>query len=297
MGRRACGVARSRAPPPGGAPRRSRSPGRSRRDLLLFITRPRPAAPVNTSLRRVIHRRLTAGAAARAARLGGPAGAGSGAGPAGAGPRGGARELRAPLPVPPLPPLIPWAPQSWGTSPSAHFPSTWVSHQARLCRIWAPRWGAPGQAGRSLHSHRARAAVRADPRWQLGWSRPAPALPSPPRFLVCAARRSEPPPVRGSHRWRLGQVLAPGRRQARGCCCVHSLGSRAPSGGVLNYHSQSQEETSSRLRGCGVGFATRHRGLGQSHARSGPGKKQVGEARSGRSMRRPQLARLREWET
>lgn len=41
----------SRAPPEGGAPRRQEAPRGLAENLLLFITRPRPEAPVNTFLR------------------------------------------------------------------------------------------------------------------------------------------------------------------------------------------------------------------------------------------------------
>lgn len=64
MGPRAApGVGPSRAPPAGGDPRRREAPRGVAENLLLFITRARPAAPVNTFLQRVMHRRLTAGAA------------------------------------------------------------------------------------------------------------------------------------------------------------------------------------------------------------------------------------------
>lgn len=62
-GRAHPGSGPSRAPPAGGAPRRQAAPRGLAENLLLFITRPRPAAPVNTFLQRVMHRRLTAGAA------------------------------------------------------------------------------------------------------------------------------------------------------------------------------------------------------------------------------------------
>lgn len=189
------GSARRRQGAPPAAPE---APARSRRDLLLFITRLRPAAPVNTSLRRVIHRRLTAGAAARAARLGGPAGVGSRGGASGACPSGGAcrggasgrgprTEGASSRPTPPA--YYPLGSPGKGTSPSATTPlplHLGVSLSPTLSHLGSP-WGSPGQGDRSLHSHLARGAVRADLPSRLGWSGPAPPCQAHP--VSCSVKR------------------------------------------------------------------------------------------------------------
>lgn len=110
------GSARHRQGSPLAAPR---APARNH-NALLFITRWRPAAPVNTFLQRVIHRPTDSWSEAQGAPGAGPAGAGPGGGlqgrcgGGGGGGRRGGWGLQSPLHR-----LLPGDPQGAGHNPSA----------------------------------------------------------------------------------------------------------------------------------------------------------------------------------
>lgn len=294
MGRRTCGVARSRAPPPGGAPRRSRGPGPKSPGFASFHHPPAPSCSCQHLLTACNSPPPDSWGRGPRGAPWGTCGGGVSGGASGAGPRGGARALRAPLPVPPLPPILSWAPQGRGTSPSATTPfplRLGVSPCPTLSHLgspvgptWADRQESalpPGAGGCPLVA-------------RLGWSGPAPALPSPPCFLVCETRGSEPPPVRGSHRWRPGTWASPGMGLLL-----------CPQAGIPRVVRRSPELSFSELRGNRQSpEGVRGRALPPDAVRGVSRMPALGQERNrwerrglGCSMLRPQLARLGERET
>lgn len=87
--------------------------------------------------------------------------------------------------------------------------------------------------------------------------------------------------MRGSHRWWLGRVLAPGGCRGQGCCWVHALASPAHGWGAPVILRVDGKPGDTCRDGCGAELCLRSCvSLGKQHALSGLGKERISTLRS-----------------